>query len=244
MASASLCPEGYRWIFFDLFDTLCLVDEGTYFEAKEESAKAAGVSLDTFMKAWRSTSEESSRGWIRTPFDRAVTTLAYLGIEDRMLASGIASVEIEALQECVGFYDGATEALDRFRERGFSLGLISNATPTTAFLVSRLHLRERLDRLTFSFQAGAMKPEPAIYEAALRGIEAPPDHCLFVADGASGELDGATEAGLGTVWMDHPVKATRLRGEGPSPASDHPRVADFGELLSLTELQAPRDFPP
>ena len=33
----------YRWVFFDLFDTLCTVDEEVYYEGKRAAAEVAGL---------------------------------------------------------------------------------------------------------------------------------------------------------------------------------------------------------
>ena len=51
-----------------------------------------------------------------------------------------------------------------------------------------LHLRERLDLLVFSYEARALKPEPAIFERALKRAECPAAEALFVGDGANREL--------------------------------------------------------
>ena len=57
----------YRWVFFDLFDTLCTVDEEVYYAGKRTAAQAAGLDYDAFITAWTSTSQEASVGKLKTP---------------------------------------------------------------------------------------------------------------------------------------------------------------------------------
>lgn len=229
----------YRWIFFDLFDTLCTVDEEAYYEGKRSAAEAAGLDFETFMRAWQETSSDASTGKLRTPYDRAARALEALGVKDRRTAAEVARFDVETIQACVRYYDGASEALTVLRERGFSLGLISNATATTAFAIGPLGLRERLDRLLFSYEAGAVKPDPALFEVALRKAGCEAGAALFVGDGANHELDAARDLGFATLCMDHPQKAHSFRNPDTLSRPDHRTVHGFGELLDLSDLQGP-----
>jgi putative hydrolase of the HAD superfamily len=229
----------YRWVFFDLFDTLCTVDEAVYYAGKRTAAEAAGLDYDAFMAAWSATSQDASVGKLKTPYARAEQALARLGVSDRRAAAEVARLDVETIQACVCYYEGAQDAMRILRERGFSLGLISNATATTAFAIGPLGLRDSLDTLVFSYEVGATKPEAAIYQAALRRADSTPRSALFVGDGANRELDAARELGLDTLCMDHPVKAHSFRN--PETVSDpsHPQVHSFAELLALPNLQEP-----
>ncbi len=229
----------YRWIFFDLFDTLCTVDEGRYYEGKRKGAEAAGVDFGAFIEAWKRTSPEASVGKLRTPYDRAEKALAELGVKDRRVVAEVARLDVETIQCCVGFYGGAEDCLRTLRSRGFELGLISNATATTAFAIGSLGLRALLQCLVFSYEAGVAKPEPAIYQLALRRAGCPPREALFVGDGANRELDAAAAQGLGTLCMDHPFKAHTFRNPDTLSSPNHPSVRSFDELLALPELAAP-----
>ncbi len=226
----------YGWIFFDLFDTLCRVDEGLYYEGKLKAAEAAGLDFQRFVAAWRGTSFEASTGKLKTPYERAAKALKAMGVEDRAAASEVARRDVETIQACVSFYGGAEEALATLRQRGFRLGLISNATATTAFIVSPLGLRQRLDLLVFSYEVGAVKPEPAIFQAALQRAGADASACLFVGDGANRELDAAAELGFGVLCMDHPEKAHSFRDKNTLSRPGHPRVGGFAEMLALPQL--------
>ena len=229
----------YRWVFFDLFDTLCTVDEDPYYAGKRLAAESAGVDYDAFMAAWRATSPAASVGKLRTPFERAEKALRDMGVTDRHAVAEVARLDVETIQKCVRYYDGAEEALQELRGRGFGLGLISNATATTAFAIGPLGLRNRLDKLVFSYEVGAAKPDEAIYRAALRRAPCEARDSLFVGDGANHELDAATALGMGAICMDHPYKAHSFRNAATLSEASHPAVQGFFELLALPELSSP-----
>jgi putative hydrolase of the HAD superfamily len=229
----------YEWIFFDLFDTLATVDEELYYEGKRLAAEALGVDPDAFMAAWRGTSSEASLGRLPTPFDRAMKALDGLAIRDRAAAAEVARRDVETIQRCVIYYDGAREALSELRSRGFQLGLISNATATTAFAIAPMHLRDYLDLLVFSYEVGLAKPDPAIFLKALERAACTAERSLFVGDGANGELDAACGLGFDVLCLDHPLKAHSFRNESTLSDPTHRRVSDFAELLALPELSGP-----
>jgi putative hydrolase of the HAD superfamily len=230
----------YEWVFFDLFDTLCTVDEPVYFEGKARTAEVLGVEFDTFMASWRSTSHDASTGLLKTPFDRAVKALEALGVKDRGAAMEAARLDVETIQRSVHLYEGAEECLETLRTRGFNLGLISNATATTAFIVGPLKLRERLDLLVFSYETRCAKPDPAIYLKAVGRAVTEARDAIFVGDGANRELDAAEELGMAVICMDHPVKAHTFRDPDGLSKPGHRRVGGFAELLALPDLQNPK----
>lgn len=52
----------------------------------------------------------------------------------------------------------------------------------------------------FSFEVGAMIPEPAIYAEALRRVGCAASEAVFVGDGGSSELAGARGFGVEPIW--------------------------------------------
>ena len=229
----------YRWVFFDLFDTLCTVDEDVYYRGKRATAEAAGVEYGAFLASWTDTAQDASVGKLKSPFSRAERALESLGVRDRRIVAEVARLDVETIQACVCYYEGAEAALEALRSRGFGLGLISNATATTAFAIGPLGLRNRLDCLVFSYEVGATKPDPAIYEAAMQRSGCLPGDALFVGDGANHELDAAASLGMGTLCMDHPRKAHTFRNPATVSGPGHRVVRGFAELLGHPDLAGP-----
>lgn len=225
--------KNLKWIFFDLFDTLVFVNEDIYYKGKKEAAQLVGINEEDFISAWKSTSEEAIVGKLKDPFQRANEALKRMGVQDRNISAKIAIYDIETLQQCVSFYDGATETLSFLREKGFNLALLSNATATTAFILSPLHLRDRFDHLILSYEIGFKKPDPNFFKIALERTSAPPEETIFVGDGANKELDAAKACGIKPVRINHPQKAHSFMDKNNLSSNDHDEVASFRELLKF-----------
>jgi putative hydrolase of the HAD superfamily len=86
--------------------------------------------------------------------------------------------------------DGAVEAVQQLRARGLAVAVVSNWD---------LSLHERLAPLgvpvVTSAEAGARKPDPAVFRLALERLEVSPERTLHVGDTAADE-EGARAAGL------------------------------------------------
>jgi len=73
--------------------------------------------------------------------------------------------------------------LDQLRARGHRLVLLSNTSITHYdFVERRFHFLEKFDDAVLSFRVGAIKPEPAIFAAALKAIQCPPSECFYTDD--------------------------------------------------------------
>lgn len=73
--------------------------------------------------------------------------------------------------------------LDELKERGHRLVLLSNTNLTHVnFIRKEYDVLEKFDHLILSYEVEAVKPEVAIYQAALRAIECEPEHCFYTDD--------------------------------------------------------------
>lgn len=225
-------------IFFDLFDTLCVVNEKRYYEEKRAAAELAGLDYDFFMACWRATAREAILGKLDSPYARAREAMAKAGCFDRRVISKIARLDVETILGATSLYDGAADTIATLRKRGFQVGLLSNATPTTTFLIAEFKLRSLLDPLVLSYEKGVKKPDKEIYQIALEEAQAQAADTVFVGDGANGELDGARRAGMETVRITHPARALSFLNPLKMSSDDHREVLSFEKLLALPLLQA------
>ncbi len=92
---------------------------------------------------------------------------------------------------------GAAEAVGRFRAHGLALAVVSNWD---------VGLREKLGPLAASFdcvvtsaEAGAAKPDPAVFLAALSRLGVEPARALHIGD-EPGDEEGARAAGMQFRW--------------------------------------------
>jgi putative hydrolase of the HAD superfamily len=100
---------------------------------------------------------------------------------------------VEALEFRV--IPGVVEALSALRARGLALAVVSNWDVSLHERLEELRLRPFFDAVVSSAEAGAGKPEPRIFEAALAQLAVRPERALHVGDSSEDEA-GARAAGL------------------------------------------------
>jgi putative hydrolase of the HAD superfamily len=86
-------------------------------------------------------------------------------------------------------------------KKGMRLALVSNASTAEVQAWPASPLASLFDATVFSCHCGSMKPEPAIYQLALRELGLAPQSCLFVGDGGSNEHHGAHAVGMKPVLL-------------------------------------------
>ena len=89
--------------------------------------------------------------------------------------------------------------LSQLRSNGWTIGIVSNATPDEVADWSECLLRDAVDDAIFSCQIGYMKPDPEIYNLACERLGISPTKTVFVGDGGFDELQGAAAVGMRPV---------------------------------------------
>lgn len=133
----------------------------------------------------------------------------------------------------VDLYDDARDVLDKLRDRGYQIGLITNSfLPMWMRDVELEHygLIHYFDARLTSGDAGYMKPHPAIYEQMLGLLDVPAERAVFVGDRPKHDIAGANEAGLISVLIDPPHLDRELNGVIPDFT-----VTRLSELLPILE---------
>jgi HAD superfamily hydrolase (TIGR01509 family) len=96
---------------------------------------------------------------------------------------------------------GTREILQRLAQR-HPLAIISNADGKIADLLERCGIADCFQAITDSGLVGYEKPHPAIFESALRGMNAVAGQSLYVGDFYSVDYLGATRAGMQAILLD------------------------------------------
>jgi putative hydrolase of the HAD superfamily len=140
------------------------------------------------------------------------------------------TLRLERLRSLLVPRPDAVATLTELRERGFRVGMISNASSELSALWLESDFEPHFDAVLFSADERMMKPDRRLYlrMAELLGVE--PEECLFVGDGAYRELQGAADAGMSPVLIRAPYDEWEHEG---TIGWDGPRVSSLSEVLAL-----------
>ena len=81
-----------------------------------------------------------------------------------------------------------------------------------------------------SDELGVGKPDPALFELAVKAADVAPGACVMVGDRLDYDIRPAKEVGLHAIWM--------LRGEAPDDPTPEQLVETDGAIRGLAELPA------
>ena len=123
-------------------------------------------------------------------------------------------------RNAVTLFDGAHALLDGMRDR-FSVGAITNGNAD----VHHIGIGHYFDFVITAAEAGAAKPKPEIFHAALSAAGVEASHAVHVGDDPERDMRGAMAVGMRTVWVN--VSAESWPG-GPPPDA---------EIRTIDELQ-------
>lgn len=102
----------------------------------------------------------------------------------------------------------------RLHRDGCRVGIISDTWPSSHPYLKFAGVEDLFDTITFSCDLGVMKPDPLMYEDALRQMQLPGSECVFV-DDLPKNLLKAQEYGI------HPVQSTANPLCVPDPCFPH-----------------------
>jgi putative hydrolase of the HAD superfamily len=134
----------------------------------------------------------------------------------------------EALLGSLSFraFPDVAPALRELRERGLRLVVASNWDCSLREVLDSAGLLELVDDAVASAEAGAAKPDPAVFRAALTAAGCGPDEAVHVGDSEENDVAGARAAGVRAVL----VRRGDGGGEGPP---DVPVIASLAELAAV-----------
>lgn len=183
----------------------------SHFRAAEQSGEQASDGHAIWRRLWQQALAEC--GWADGPMaDRAV-----------------AAYQAERAAR-YRLYDDVRPALARLRQQVTALVLITNGPGSTQrHKVDTTGLARLLDAVITSGEAGAAKPDPAIFELAAAAAGVPLAAAWHVGDSLTADIAGASNAGLGAgVWLN--------RAGVPHPAEGDLNIVPHFQIGSLSEL--------
>ncbi len=128
--------------------------------------------------------------------------------------------EFEAL------FEDAAPALDALAARGVLLGIVSNFSPNCEAVLRRVGIHDCFSFFVVSGIAGVEKPDPRIFDLAVRAANRSRAEIVYVGDSLYHDVEGAAGAGLDAILVDRTDRHPQYAG---------PRVRDLCELVEYVE---------
>jgi putative hydrolase of the HAD superfamily len=203
-------------VFFDLYYTLVRYDPPQE-ELEANALKDLGIntSPDVFNKpmvmanefiyqeiARRPLSKRSKEETIAlyAQFQRIVLKEAGIEPDEKLVLAMLG--KMQQFKTKLVLFDDVAPALNDLKSRGLILGLISNVERDLTATIDELGLPSWLDIVVTSLDAGSNKPQPGIFQEAMRraGVEA--SQAIYVGDQYQIDCVGADRAGMKGILLD------------------------------------------
>lgn len=185
-------------VIFDMYETLVTQFCSPLYYGTQ-IAQDLNLLPETFLPGWRKTEEARATG--KQTFEAAMEQLMKEhGIYTPERHSRIVAKRMAIQEDCFShLHPQILPMLQDLKNRGIKIGLITNCFSEEAQLIRRSVLFPLFDAPCLSYEAGVRKPDPAIYRACLAQLGLPAEHCLYVGDGGSQELETARLLGMQAV---------------------------------------------
>lgn len=122
----------------------------------------------------------------------------------------------------VMFFDDSLPSLERLAQ-SYILGSLSNGNAD----VSRVGLSHLMEFSINAIDVGKLKPDPAMFNAALEYLDVAPEQVVHVGDDPHSDVFGALQVGLRTIWVNR---------SGKEWDAEHRPDAEVSSLQELEEL--------
>jgi len=225
-----------RAVFFDLYNTLVSYDppreeiqaavlKDFGIEVSPEALRRPIMTADDFIYQEHARSPLSKRSKEETMALYAQyhgIVLREAGLEaSQELIAGILKKWMHFDLKMV-LFDDVIPALTHLRELGLILGLISNVDRDITSLYQELGLSAWLQVVVTSQEVGFNKPQPEIFQEALKQAGVKPSEAIYVGDQHQIDVVGANEAGMRGILLD--------RGGYFEGVTDSPRIHSLTQV--------------
>jgi phosphoglycolate phosphatase len=209
--------------------------DGTLVDTAPEIADAVNASLHRIGRP--AVTLDQVRDWVghgaRRLLEKALAHHAVQGEALPPLDVLWRDFEIDYL-ECCGtrsvLYPGVREGLDRLREQGRSLAVLTNKEGVfTHKVLSRHDLATHFDLIVAGDTLAVRKPDPGTVLHALQTMDAEPEDALLIGDSAV-DVEVARRAGIAVWCVDYGYHHGELHG-------------DFAPDRMITTIEAAADLP-
>ena len=228
-----------RAVFFDLYNTIARFDPPRE-ELQSRAATEFGLALtpegvhrgyhaaDIFFAA--TTSSRPIREMSQDEQERFFSRYQQLVLEGAghdvdLGTAGRIWQRVRSQRYGMTLFDDVIPAFDDLRRGGRTVGVISNYARKGAAIADDLGFAGHVDFVVTSLEAGAQKPDPAIFEMSLARAGVVAAEAVHVGDQLESDVRGALCAGIRPVLIDRYADHVEY--------GDHPRIERLDELPEL-----------
>jgi putative hydrolase of the HAD superfamily len=122
------------------------------------------------------------------------------------------------------------QVLEEFHRAEMKLGVISNFDSRIYTVLRDLSILSLFDSVTISSETGFAKPQPEIFQAAVRSLGVSPARTLFAGDSLLDDFQAGQNAGLEAILVDRPGRYAAMRSVR--------RIASLRELLPIAGINS------
>lgn len=184
-------------VFFDLFETLITEWEGNQKKATY-SVEQLGLNESLYKREWSLRRDRRMNGSFTDHQSALRDILSSNGkpINEDIIETihkqrvHVKSVPFENINQDILI------TLNKLREMNMKIGLISNCAPEEVAAWNTSPLATIFDDVVFSYHVKQSKPDAEIYLTACENLKVSPQDSIFIGDGGSNELQGATDVGM------------------------------------------------
>lgn len=89
-----------------------------------------------------------------------------------------------------------------FKKEGYKLGCVTNGNNISQYgKIKAANILDCFDYIVTSEEAKEAKPQPKMFELALKSLKARKEECLFIGDTFSADIYGALSCGIKAIWI-------------------------------------------
>ncbi len=121
-------------------------------------------------------------------------------------------------------FDDVVPALSELKVRQLSLGLISNIERDITSLLDEVGLSDWFQVVVTSLETGLTKPQPGIFQFALKRAGVQPSEAIYVGDQYQVDVGGANSVGMKGVLLD--------RGGCFAEVTASPRIQSLSQIVN------------
>jgi putative hydrolase of the HAD superfamily len=194
-------------VLFDAADTLFTtrgsVGEIYHSVAQRYGSLASATEIhDAFVRQFRNSgplTTDNEKQWWKEVVHRVFTDVGMVENFDRFFDE-----VYDQFRDSRGWrlFPETREVLEELKTKRLKTGIISNFDSRLYSVMKDLDIRSYFDSVTISSETGYAKPQPEIFEAAIRSLGVPPGRILFTGDSLLDDFQAGQNAGLAAYLLD------------------------------------------